>query len=122
VAATESTLSLVYTDLATGGPTVTVVVPASGRVLVTVTTAELGNAGSTACFMSFAGSGANTIAADDSNAVIQAGGAQQRASASSVLSGLNPGSTTLTAKYKVTGGGAASCSFATRSIMSIPLP
>jgi hypothetical protein len=90
-------------------------------VLVTVTTAELGNAGWTACFMSFAGSGASTITAVDANALVQSGGAEQRASASSVLTGLTPGSTTLTAKYKVTGGGAASCSFATRSIMSIPL-
>jgi hypothetical protein len=122
VAASESTSSPVYTDLATLGPTVTVVVPASGRVLVTVTTSELGNAGSTACFMSFAGSGANTITAVDANAVIQLGGAIQRASASSVLTGLNPGSTTLTAKYRITGGGAASCSFANRSIFSIPLP
>jgi hypothetical protein len=122
VATLEPTSSLVYTDLATVGPTVTVVVPASGRLLVSVTAAELGNAGSTACFMSFAGTGANTITAVDANALVQAGGAQQRASASTVLAGLTPGSTTLTAKYRVTGGGAASCTFATRSIYAIPLP
>ena len=71
--------------------------------------------------MSFAGTGANTITAIDANALNQAGSAQQRASATTILSGLTPGSTTLTAKYKVSGGGAASCQFATRSIYAIPL-
>jgi hypothetical protein len=122
VATSEATSSLAYTDLATVGPTVNIVVPTSGRLLVSVTSAELGNAGSTACFMSFAGTGANTITAVDANALVQAGGAQQRASANTVLIGLIPGSTTLTAKYKVTGGGASSCTFATRSLYVIPLP
>jgi hypothetical protein len=122
VTTTESTISLVYADLATVGPTVTLSVPASGRLLVSVTSAQLGNAGSTACFISFAGTGANTITAVDSNAMIQAGGAQQRASASTVLAGLTPGSTTLTAKYKVSGGGAATCTYANRAIYAIPLP
>ena len=96
-------------------------VPASGRLLVSLTSSQLGNASSTACFMSFAGTGANTITAVDANALNQAGSAQQRASATTILSGLSPGSTTLTAKYKVSGGGAASCAFATRSIYAIPL-
>jgi hypothetical protein len=122
VATVEATTSPAYTDLATVGPTVTIPVPMSGRLLVSVTAAELGNAGSTARFMSFAGTGANTITAVDANALVQAGGAQQRASANTVLTGLIPGSTTLTAKYKVTGGGAASCTFADRSIYAIPLP
>jgi len=121
-AATESTGSLTYVDLTTVGPTTAVTIPASGRVLVSVTAAELGNASSTACFMSFAGTGANTITPVDANALIQAGSAQQRASATAVLTGLTPGATTLTAKYKVSGGGAASCSFGNRSIMAIPLP
>jgi len=89
---------------------------------VSVTSAALGNASSTACFVSFAGTGANVITAVDANAMIQAGSAQQRASATTILSGLTPGSTTLTAKYKVTGGGAASCTFANRSLYAIPLP
>jgi hypothetical protein len=72
--------------------------------------------------MSFAGSGANTIAAVDANSVDQAGAASQRASATSILGGLNPGLTTLTGKYKVLGGGAANCAFANRSILAIPLP
>jgi hypothetical protein len=73
--------------------------------------------------MSFAGTGANVITAVDANAMIQAGSAQQRATATTILSGLSPASTTLTAKYKVTGGGAASCTFANRSLYAIyPCP
>jgi hypothetical protein len=72
--------------------------------------------------MSFAGAGTNNITATDANALVLAGSAQQRASATAVLIGLNAGNTTLTAKYKVSGGGAASCTFANRSIMAIPLP
>jgi hypothetical protein len=118
----ESTTSLAYVDLTTVGPTTSVTIPASGRVFVSLTASEIGNASSTACFMSFAGTGANTITASDANALIQAGSAQQRASATAVLIGLTPGATTLTAKYKVSGGGAASCTFANRSLMAIPLP
>jgi hypothetical protein len=91
-------------------------------VFVSLTANAIGNASSTACFMSFAGTGANSITPVDANALILAGSAQQRASATAVLIGLSPGSTTLTAKYKVSGGGAASCIFANRSIMAIPLP
>jgi hypothetical protein len=122
VATLESTTSLAYTDLATVGPTVTVAVPSTGGLLVSVASAVLGNSGSTSCFMSFAGTGANTITPVDANALIQAGGAQQRASAETVLTGLTPGNTVLTAKYKVTGGGAASCAYSNRSMFAIPLP
>jgi len=54
---------------------------------------------------------------------VPASGTLQRASASSVLSGLTPGSTTFTGKYKREGGGgSATCTFVNRSIMAIPLP
>ena len=119
---TESTTSLAYTDLPTVGPTLPVVIPGSGRLFVSLTASAIGNASSTACFMSFAGAGTNNITATDANALVLAGSAQQRASATAVLIGLNAGNTTLTAKYKVSGGGAASCTFANRSIMAIPLP
>jgi hypothetical protein len=73
--------------------------------------------------MSFVASGANTVAASDANAVILSGSTLQRASASSVLSSLTPGSTTFTGKYKLAGGGGgANCTFSNRSIMVIPLP
>jgi hypothetical protein len=91
-------------------------------VLITVTSQMVGNASSTSCYMSFAATGANAIAASDVNAVILAAGSVQRSSATSVLSGLIAGSTTFTAKYRATGGGAANCTFSNRSIMGIPLP
>jgi hypothetical protein len=73
--------------------------------------------------MSYAETGANTVAAADANAMILSGSTLQRASASSVLSGLAAGSTTFTGKYKLAGGGGgASCTFSNRSIMVIPLP
>jgi hypothetical protein len=113
---------LVYGDLTTVGPSITLPVPATGRVLITVTSGMTSNSPSTSCYMSFAGTGANAIAASDANAVILAAAQLQRSSATSILSGLAPGSTTFTAKYRVTGGGAANCVFSNRSIMGIPLP
>jgi hypothetical protein len=122
VATAESTSSTTYVNLTTAGPSVTVIVPASGRVLVSVTTATTGNSASTSCLMSFAASGGNTVAASDANAVILAGQALQRASATSVLGGLAAASTTFTAQYRVAGQGSASCTYSNRSIMAIPLP
>jgi Collagen triple helix repeat (20 copies) len=123
IAASEPTTSTAYVDLPTVGPGVTLTVPASGRVLVSVTSGMTGSSGSVSCFMSFAGAGANTIAAVDANSITLASGTLQRASAASVLSGLSPGSTTFTATYKrAGGGGSGSCTFVNRSIMAIPLP
>jgi hypothetical protein len=50
--------------------------------------------------MSFALSGANTLAADDARAVILLGHNFQQASASFVLAGLTPGSTIITGMYR----------------------
>jgi hypothetical protein len=123
VAASQVTSSLTYADLATVGPAVTLSVPASGRVLVSVTSGMTGSSGAVSCFMSFAGTGANAITAVDANSVTLASGTLQRASAASVLSGLTAGSTTFTGKYKREGGGgSATCTFVNRSIMAIPLP
>jgi hypothetical protein len=123
VPASELTASLTYADLATVGPAVTLTVPASGRVLVSVTSGMTGSSGAVSCFMSFATTGANITAASDANSVTLASGTLQRASASAVLSGLAPGSTTFTGKFKREGGGgSATCTFVNRSIMAIPLP
>ena len=123
VAPSAVTQSLTYADLTTVGPTVTLTIPASGRVLVSVTSGMTGSSGAVSCFMSFAGAGANNITGVDANAITLASGTLQRASASSVLSGLSPGSTTFTGKYKREGGGSsATCTFVNRSIMAIPLP
>jgi hypothetical protein len=123
VAASQVTTSTTYVDLTTAGPGVTLTVPASGRVLVSVTSGMTGSSGAVSCFMSFAASGVNTVAAADANAITLASATLQRASASAVLSGLTPGNTVFTAKYKREGGGGSgNCTFVNRSIMAIPLP
>jgi hypothetical protein len=91
-------------------------------VLVGVTSAMTGNAAATSCLMSYVITGANTAAALDANAVILAGSAVQRASATSVLSGLTAGSTTFMAQYKTQGTGNLNCTYANRAMMVIPLP
>jgi hypothetical protein len=115
----ESTSSTVYGNLATPGPSLTVTVPASGRALVSVTTEVFGNANSTSCLMSFVASGVPAI---DGNAVILAGQSLQRASATSVIGGLAPGSAPFTAQYRVQGTGNLNCTFSNRALMVIPLP
>jgi len=123
VATSELTTSLAYLALNTPGPAVTLTIPASGRVLVSVTSGMTGSSGAVSCVMSFAGTGANIFAASDANAVTLSAGTLQRASASSVLTLPNAGGTTFTAMYKREGGGgAATCAFVNRSIMAIPLP
>jgi len=115
--------SLTYTALPTPGPSVTVDVPASGKVLLSVASGMAGSPGGSSCFMSYALSGANTQAASDSTAVVLGGGNGQflRASAASVFNGLTPGSTTFTALYKVNAAN-VSCTYSNRTIILIPLP
>lgn len=118
VATDQTTTSTSYTDLATAGPAATVTVPASGRVLVLwgggiYTTA-------TPKYMAVAVSGANTIAAADADALRRDGSAFDTLGARSKLfTGLTPGSTTFTAKYKVASG---TGNFFSRYIIAIPIP
>jgi hypothetical protein len=122
VATSQTTSSSSYTDLATAGPAVTVVVPASGNVLVGIG-AEMTNGTSGLSLMSVALSGANTVSAPASNyiliygAPITSGGGEM--GKMSVLTGLTPGSTTFTAKYKSTAG---TGTFINREVIVIPLP
>jgi hypothetical protein len=89
-------------------------------VLVAVTAGMQATNGSTSMFMSSALSGANTQSAVDARSVILLGNNLQQSTASFVMSGLTPGSTTFTAQYKVSGSGTAT--FSNRSIFVIPLP
>jgi hypothetical protein len=122
IAASESTTSTAYTDLATVGPTVTITVPASGRVLVIVT-AELYQAfASKKSWMDFEESGANVRAASDATALVSdaSPGEAYMLGASRVtpLTGLNPGVTTFRAKYRTEAS--ASLSAAYRSLVVVP--
>ena len=93
-----------YVDLATAGPAVTVTVGASGIAIVTITARIICVASGTSN-ASVALSGANTVAAADGNALAVIGasaGDGGRSTATLVLTGLTPGSTTFTMKYKST--------------------
>jgi len=80
-----------------------------------------GGTGGGSCFMGFAISGGNTVAAKDGNAEILTGNTLQQASASFVVESLTPeASDTFTAKYK--SGSGKECKFSNRSIWAIPLP
>ncbi len=126
VATSQSTASATYVDLTTVGPEVTLTVNTS--VMVIVTAGINSNAASDpAGFVGYAVSGANTIAATDTTAMAFAatisGGVITldpfvRGSAVSILTGLTPGSTTFTAKYRAAGN---TTFFVNRSIVVVPL-
>lgn len=117
VATNESTTSTSYTALATAGPAVTVVVGASGMLEVQVA-ATLTNSTSAAQYMSFALSGANTVAADDAYSTSISSDSVATSSRTTLLTGLTPGSTTVTAQYRVAGG---TGSFIRRNIVAKPV-
>lgn len=122
VATSEATSSTTYADLTTTTDTVTVTIGSSGVAKVSVF-AQATSAGSTGqCFMSFAASGANTIAADDSIAVTGTPGSSARPMSLGfefTLTGLAAGSTTFKAKYKSTTNAAT---FINRRIAVEPKP
>jgi len=120
VAASETVGVMTYTDLSTPGPSVTVNIT-SGKALVTLTT-RIANGSLGFAYMSFAVSGASTVAASDNTSIMlydPAGHFEIRASATYVVTGLTNGSNTFTAKYRESGGAST---FADRSIIVIPLP
>lgn len=114
VATSQTTTSTSYTDLATVGPTVTV---------TTGTTALVGlyntnvNTGVTSSLMSFAVSGASSIAANDNTAIGIAGTSGVREGGVFLFTGLTPGSNTFTAKYRV---GAGTGTYVDRRIWVMP--
>lgn len=107
VLTSESTSSGTYTDLATPGPAVTVTVGPLGIAIVTIS-ADLNFGRQGQGVTSFAGTGANSISAADVNGVGLANSLTNlsdhvavQAGTSTVLTGLTPGSTTFTMKYRV---------------------
>lgn len=121
VATSQTTTSTSYTDLATAGPSVTVVVPPSGRILVIVGCSASNSVVNDASVMSFELSGANTLAGSDSRAVTHRAydnGESDAKSRAVIVEGLTPGSTTVKAVYRSSGGTAT---FSSRDIAAIPL-
>lgn len=99
VATSQITSSGSYTDLATTGPAVTITTGTAALVIVSAyLQCTAGDA-----VMSFAVSGASTVAADDARSIrlgISAGTVDGRVSGLCYVSGLTAGSNTFTAKYK----------------------
>lgn len=112
VATSQTETSTSYDDLATVGPAVTFTVGPSGIVEVTFS-AQISNAGGNHAYMSFVLSGANTLAASDDRSIHFASTNAFRFSGSYLLTGLTPGSTVATAKYRVS---ANTGTFAVRSL------
>lgn len=103
VATDQSTTSSSYTDLSTVGPAVTVDITGSGKALVVMSAGIYGSNANNR-FMSFAVSGASTVAASDN---FSFGHSETNAfylGNSFLVTGLTPGSNTFTAKYKTLGG------------------
>lgn len=126
IAASSTTASTTYADLAGGvGPAVTLVVPQSGEVVVKVS-AYLSNvtAAGMTTRMGFVMSGSNTQAASDPLAAI-VGPVRLTAGPFGTmfrefhLTGLTPGTTTFTAKYNTSTGTAT---FQDRTIIVDPKP
>jgi hypothetical protein len=97
---------------------VTVNVSATGTAVVTLTSYEDASTDSGSCYVSFAVSGDTTIAASDTQALVEQGNLQQ-ASATFVVTGLHSGSNTFTAKYRTSTGG-NTCHFANRALIVTP--
>ena len=105
VATGQSTTSTTYTDLATSGPAVTLTV--NTKVKVTLTALVYVSNVLDQAFMGCAVSGASTVAAADAQSMRFTHGStseNERRSTVIVYTGLTPGSTTFTAKYRTVAG------------------
>lgn len=109
VTTTQSTASAVYTDLATLGPSVSIVTGTSA--LLWISTGIYNSGGVSGA--SFAVSGASTLAPSDDDSIQYPAVAGSRMGITVQVTGLTPGTNAFTMKYKATGGTA---SFFSRSI------
>lgn len=119
VSANENRNSTTYGDLATVGPAVVTTIPASGRLLICVSSDIISpntNAGGGA-YMSFAISGSHTLAADDDNALMiwtWGGGSHTHSfSGSGSVSGSCSGSTSTGGSFSGTISGSTNVSGST---------
>jgi len=102
VAATESTTSLSYVDLATAGPTVTATCSTQALVILT---ASSWNTASNASWMAYEVSGASTFSADDTKSLQMNSSNGVRYSACYLQTGMTAGTSTFQAKYRVSTSG-----------------
>lgn len=123
VATEETSSSTTYTDLATAGPAVTVALRAGQQCVVTVECGfflDTSPAGARAR-MAFAVSGAETIAASDTDSAFTSIPADYVIGIKDTLfTATTGGDYTFTAKYKV--AGAVTGTWSARRITAVPLP
>lgn len=103
VATFQSTTSTSYTDLATVGPAVTVTIGSTGKALLAMHSAISNSASPVASYFGFAISGATTVAASDTTAIAFTSAvnfAGIRTGTTLLVTSLNPGTTTGTAKFR----------------------
>jgi len=104
VATQEDTASTTYTDLATSGPAVVVTLAEARTAIVLMKSGCTNTTTADDMWVSFAVSGATTLAASDSRAIRHNGsGGTQSYSAFETVS-LSAGTNTITAKYRTDGG------------------
>jgi len=117
----ETTSSTTYDNLATVGPAVTVTIGSNGLALLIITANQFNATSGAFCFMGCVLSGSNVEAAADGNAyaVKNVGGSlETNVSFVRLITGLSPGSTTFTAKYRVSSN---TGTFTNRKIAVVPL-
>lgn len=118
----EGTTSTSFTDLATVGPTVSIVT--GTKALVIIGGGLVNNTASTDCIMGFQVSGASSVTAADTAALhCGPGGAASffplQSSYVVAQTGLTPGTNVFTAKYRAS---ADTANFQNRVLSVIPLP
>jgi hypothetical protein len=121
VATSETTTSTTYADLATVTDTVTVTIGANGLALVSLVSYISNSTVNIDSYVGFAVSGASTVAAADTSALMfqaYTGGAISRIGGSFLLTGLTAGSTTFKMKYRCA---ANTATFKDRRISVLPL-
>ena len=117
IATLETTTSTTYTDLATAGPAVGGLVSGTQALVGLHTYSNHGTTGVPA-LMSFAVSGATTLAAADAFAVGMEGTNGCRVGTMELVTGLTAGTNTFTAKYRTISGTAT---FQARRLTVVPL-
>ncbi|MGH3375977.1 MAG: hypothetical protein ACRDP6_14660 [Actinoallomurus sp.] len=117
----------VWVDFTSGQwPPITMTVPPSGAIKVTVSGGNMSNTNTTVSSIriSYRISGANVISADplDSKAVLTTGDASQSASRTTDIDGLTPGGTiTITPQWRISSGGSSSVTFSNGQLLAEPV-
>lgn len=115
----ETTTSISFTDLATSGPSVSVVT--STNALIIIGARMSNNTGGEECWMAYETSGASAFGAAESRAInYESSNAGDFVTTTivDILDTLTPGTNVFTAKYRVTGG---TGTFRYRRLQVIPL-